>query len=308
VTVALFVLLACPPGHPPGPRGDSCEDISDCNESACGELVPCVRGFCLTEEPKVVVQCPDAGPDGSLYECDFWYECNDEKCGDELVACIGGYCDPNAPRLSVPCEPECSTDSDCAVALPYDPTCGPCPRAMSRADLALEPCLYAADAVPPGPVPDECHENCTLEECALAPRAAECMGTTCVGVEGIPCDPTFVPGEPHSPPEVAGSADYVGRFLTVFGVAGPGPETCNETAGFGCDPGPRCVAPLLLDGLVELRGFICGAPVRCSDEACAPTLVCRPLEAGASYDVSGTWFRDEVTGGYYLDVSSYQMR
>lgn len=314
---AAFLLAAigtgCPPAHPPGPRGSECDDLADCNAATCGSLVPCVRGFCLSDAPPVRVHCADAGTDASLYECDYFTECNDEACGEDLVPCLGGRCHPEAPRLDVPCDPECADDLECVVARHYDRCCGACPTVMPRTEVVLDPCLYMADAIPPVPGPADCYTECgACRTCEDVPVGAECSGATCGPILGAFCDEEFTPGERRIPAsEAAALPPAVGSFVTIFGTVFQGsPPECEDVS---CNPGPHCVAPILLDGAVVVRGTNCGEAVECSDyvvggpETACPDpgdLTCRPLSEGTAYDVTGTWRQDPK--GAYLEFQSAQ--
>ncbi len=301
-----LLLAACPPGLGAGPRGDACSDHADCNAGSCGELIPCVRGFCLAEEPRIVVLCTDAGIDsGAPFECDDWEDCNGVDCGDGLVACIGGRCDADAPTLTVPCDagpPGCSGPADCALALPYDRQCGPCPQALSREEIAGDGCVYPADEVPVGPADPACYADCKAPTvCDEPPIGADCSAGRCEPIHG-PCEREFTLGEEilSAGEAQARGPKLVGRRITVFGGAFIGDPVCAEV---GCDPGPRCTAPLLLDSVVEIRGSQCGVPAVCDDAGCA-SLSCRPLAVGGSYRVTGFWATDGVD--YWLELVSFE--
>lgn len=58
VTALLVLAGACGSSDEGTPLGDECELIADCNAGqTCGDLVACVHGYCLRDEPSVHKPC-----------------------------------------------------------------------------------------------------------------------------------------------------------------------------------------------------------------------------------------------------------
>lgn len=184
----------------------------------------------------------------------------------------------------------CAGPEDCLLAQPFD-CCNGCPRVMSRAELAVEPCYYDPALPPPSPVPLECQMDCfACPPCFPQPLDSTCEAGQCVALhEGCPNTGDPPVGDVAAHEVSANREALLGKVYRVSGVVLPAPPSCDDV----CPAADCCSSTLTLDGYVHLTGRPCGLDLAVlSDDYLADTFHGNAwgdaiLEVGGAYELVG---------------------
>lgn len=211
--------------------------------------------------------------------------------------------DPDMPTdpdvlPDVPPPGTCATSADCVVAIHEERCCIPCPEVMTRAEMAMDPCLHELGTAFPFPVPTPtCQRDCTwCAPCGEPPiYMARCEGGRCMpSMDG--CD---YPDIATPIPSLSGSdfmdedrwAPYAGQLVSVRGAFFPGPDSCACCFDCFCDCFETPVQPTI-DCALTLLGTVCGQTFQCPGTECDAS--CTPVAGNAYLSAMGFLVPEEM--------------